>query len=50
MVKIKYEKFTITLPKKLLEKFREFCQNNSINMSGKIAKLIEKDLNSTQKE
>ena len=41
---IKYERITITLPQKILEKFRKFCEENAINMSGRIAKLIEKDI------
>lgn len=39
-----YEKITITLPKKLLKEFRDFCARNAINMSGRIAILIGKDL------
>ena len=41
---IKYERITITLPKELLKKFRKFCEENAINMSGRIAKLIERDI------
>jgi len=40
----KYKRITISLPKGLLEKFRKFCGENAINMSGRIAKLIEKDI------
>lgn len=39
-----YERITITLPKELLKKFRKYCEENAINMSGKIAKLIEKEI------
>lgn len=39
-----YERISITLPKELLKKFRKFCEDNAINMSGKISKLIEKEL------
>ena len=40
----RYKRITITLPKTLLDEFRRFCEENAINMSGKIAKLIEKEL------
>jgi metal-responsive CopG/Arc/MetJ family transcriptional regulator len=39
-----YQKLTITLPKNLLKEFRKFCENNGINMSGRIAILIREDL------
>jgi len=39
-----YERISITIPKELLKKFRKYCEENSVNMSGKISKLIEKDL------
>ncbi|MFW6026135.1 MAG: ribbon-helix-helix domain-containing protein [Candidatus Woesearchaeota archaeon] len=42
-----YERLTITLPEELLKEFREHCKENAINMSGKIAKLIEDYLDST---
>lgn len=44
-----YERITITLPKELLKKFRKYCEENAINMSGRIAKFIEKDLESVIK-
>ncbi len=39
-----YERLNITLPKKLLEDFRKFCENNGINLSSRIAILIKGDL------
>lgn len=39
-----YQKLTITLPENLLERFREFCQKNGINLSSRIAILIKEDL------
>ncbi len=41
---IEYERVNITLPKKILNEFKEFCQNNGINISSRIAILIKKDL------
>jgi len=40
----KFEQFTITLPSELLREFKEYCKENGINMSGRIAKLIKEDL------
>ena len=40
----KYERINITLPTGILEKFREFCKKNGINMSARISILIERDL------
>jgi len=40
----KYERINITLPQDVLEKFREFCKKNGINMSSRISLLVEKDL------
>jgi len=39
-----YERLNITLPKKLLEEFRNFCELNGINLSSRIAILIKEDL------
>lgn len=39
-----YRKLTITLPNWLLEKFKDFCTKNGINLSSRIAVLIEDDL------
>jgi len=44
----KFEPLTITLPWKLLKEFREYCKENGINMSGRIAKLIREDLPKSQ--
>lgn len=41
---IEYERVNITLPKKILSEFKEFCQNNGINISSRIAILIKNDL------
>ena len=40
----KYERINITLPKTILEKFRNFCEKNGINISSRISVLIKKDL------
>jgi predicted DNA-binding transcriptional regulator len=40
----KYDKLTITLPKKVLEDFRKFCEETGLNMSSRIAVLIRDDL------
>ncbi len=42
--KNKFERLTVTIPEDLLEKFRKYCEDNAINMSAKIAKLIEKEM------
>ena len=39
-----YERISITIPKELLKKFRKYCEENAINMSGKIAKLIDQEI------
>ena len=41
---VKYERINITLPKDVLLKFREFCEENGINISSRISILIKKDL------
>lgn len=43
-----FEQFTITLPSETLKEFREYCKENGINMSGRIAKLIKEDLSKPQ--
>ena len=43
-MKTEYTKLTITLPKDLKEKFKQFCEGNGINASGRIAILIREDL------
>lgn len=45
-----YEKITITIPKDVMKEFRNFCARHAINMSGRISKLIEKDLEINQGE
>jgi hypothetical protein len=40
-----YDKmFSIRIPSKLLEEYKEFCDINSINMSKRVRKFIERDL------
>ncbi len=41
--------FVIRLSSKLLEEFKEFCDDNSINMSKRIRKYIENDVESWKK-
>jgi len=41
---VEYERINITLPKKILSEFKEFCRNNGINISSRIAILIKSDL------
>jgi hypothetical protein len=36
--------FSIRIPEKLLNEYREFCQENSINISSRLRKFIERDL------
>lgn len=52
--KIKYIKmaapkdkmFSLRIPEKLLNEYREFCEENSINISMRLRKFIERDLES----
>ena len=39
-----YKKLTITLPEKVLNEFKKFCEANGINLSSRIAILIKEDL------
>lgn len=39
-----YERLNITLPKDLLKKFKEYCENEGMSMSSRIAVLIKRDL------
>ena len=39
-----YKKITITLPKEVFEKFKEYCREEGMNVSSRIAVLIMKDL------
>ena len=36
--------FSIRIPQKLLNEYREFCQENSINISSRLRNFIERDL------
>jgi hypothetical protein len=36
--------FSIRIPEKLLNEYREFCDENSINISKRLRKFIERDL------
>lgn len=36
--------FSLRLPDKLLEEYRKFCEENSINISKRIRKFMERDL------
>lgn len=36
--------FSLRLPEKLLEDYREFCDENSINISKRLRKFMERDL------
>lgn len=40
----RYQKLTITLPENILKEFRKFCESNGINLSSRIAILIQEDL------
>jgi len=41
---MEYQKLTITLPIKIKKEFKKFCDNNGLNVSGRIAILIRDDL------
>ena len=36
--------FSLRIPEKLLDEYREFCEENSINISKRLRKFIETDL------
>jgi hypothetical protein len=36
--------FSLRIPEKLLEEYREFCEENSINISKRLRKFMERDL------
>jgi hypothetical protein len=36
--------FSLRIPEKLLDEYREFCEENSINISMRLRKFIERDL------
>jgi len=43
-MKDKHIKVTITLPSELLKKFRDYCKEEGMHKSSRIAILIKKDL------
>jgi len=43
---MEYKKLTITLPEDLKNKFKDFCNDNGLTTSGRIAILIKEDLKS----
>lgn len=47
---MKDKTFVVRLTSKLLEEFREFCDENSINMSRRIRKYIESDVEAWKKK
>lgn len=36
--------FSLRIPEKLLDEYREFCDENSINISSRIRKFMERDM------
>jgi len=44
MDKQEYKRVTITLPKKLLEKYQKHCEEEGMNLSSRIAILLKRDL------
>jgi hypothetical protein len=36
--------FSLRIPEKLLNEYRDFCEENSINISKRLRKFIERDL------
>ena len=38
--------FSLRIPEKLLEDYRQFCDENSINISKRLRKFMERDLES----
>lgn len=45
MDKIIYKKINVTLPIKLLQEFKQFTEDNGLTVSGRLAILIQEDLN-----
>ena len=41
--------FSLRLPEKLLEEYREMCEEHSINISKRLLKFMERDLESYKK-
>ncbi len=42
----KNKMFSLRVPDKLLEEYRKFCEENSINISKRLRKFMERDLES----
>ena len=40
----KSKMFSLRIPEKLLDEYRKFCEENSINISKRLRKFIERDL------
>jgi len=47
---MEYKKITITLPQQILKKYKEFCEENGMKISNRIAILIKKDLETFNKK
>lgn len=43
-MRAKDKMFSLRIPGKLLDEYREFCEENSINISKRIRKFMERDL------
>ena len=41
-----YKKITITLPETLIKKYKQYCEENGMNVSKRISILLKDDLNS----
>ncbi|MFH1001847.1 MAG: CopG family transcriptional regulator [bacterium] len=39
-----FGRITLTIPEEILKKFKNYCEANAFNISAKITKLIEKEL------
>ena len=44
MAAAKDKMFSLRLPAKLLDEYRKFCDDNSINISKRLRKFMERDL------
>lgn len=49
MSRAKDKMFSIRLPNKLLEEYRQFCEENSINISKRLRLFMERDLDAWRK-
>lgn len=45
----KNKMFSLRIPEKLLNEYRDFCEENSINISKRLRKFIERDLEAWRK-